>query len=786
MKSFLPGLALLISLLCGAKPQSTMGAEPAAAPICTWEKLADPPKDVAGRESPPGTDGAWLYVPQWKGFLLYGGSSPTYSNEGWFFDPGKKEWTLLWPHDALTKTDAGWRVLLPRDLVWSLDRPGPARMYGIVYDSNRQQVIFFGGHPSANHSRNFGPDPALTREAWLGSAKLGVWTLDPTTGKFRHLAETGPTGLTRGVYDAANQLVVAMPVRKGPYPTTQEDPGLTWVYNVADGKWETRTSAASPRGFFYSGFTYDAKVKKCIYFNGYGETWTYDAGKDVWTNMKPASSPPPRRHAAMCFDEDRGVTVLHGGVHHPRSGAEAFSIHASHNGIHLADTWIYDAAKNLWTELKPTVSPPNASTARDPAAYDSDRKTVVVYDVATGVWALRFQGNGAPVVKATLPAAVVQAAAERPRGKPAADPAVKAWQARLKDLPDNAWVKLDVPVPQQGCMNIAFDPVNHCLVMLGGCGGAMFGTSDDSGYNNQVWLLDMEVGRYGLRRAHHVWGPLDKEYLTTRVGPGCTRGNCFDSLRNVIWTSGGNGWSGVGAYRMQSYNVATDRFTPVADAMPWGGGESGMFVHDPKTDLLVYTDGRRAGKTYLYDPKTGKYTDAGPVPRTASDETLTMFTSRVYNPEIGVIAVFPTGKEWKMGDPRPGKLDLDQLALRTFAFDVKTKQWRDLAPKNQEKVPYSGMPGIAYDSHNRTVLMLNSDHGDVKPLDPTVPYGKLWVLDLAANSWSEASSGPNKKLHMSSMAYDPKLNLVVCRFMHGGLWAYRFKGGCPDDAFTRN
>ena len=56
----------------------------------TWEKLADPPKDVAGRESPPGTDGAWVYVPEWKGFLLYGGSSPSYSNEGWFFDPGEE------------------------------------------------------------------------------------------------------------------------------------------------------------------------------------------------------------------------------------------------------------------------------------------------------------------------------------------------------------------------------------------------------------------------------------------------------------------------------------------------------------------------------------------------------------------------------------------------------------------------------------------------------------------------------------------------------------------------
>ena len=82
-----PMLASLLLASLGIYLSSpALAAEP-----CTWVKLTDPPKDVAGRESPPGTDGAWVYVPEWKGFLLYGGTSPTYSNEGWFFDPDKKE-----------------------------------------------------------------------------------------------------------------------------------------------------------------------------------------------------------------------------------------------------------------------------------------------------------------------------------------------------------------------------------------------------------------------------------------------------------------------------------------------------------------------------------------------------------------------------------------------------------------------------------------------------------------------------------------------------------------------
>ena len=123
--------------------------------------------------------------------------------------------------------------------------------------------------------------------------------------------------------------------------------------------------------------------------------------------------------------------------------------------------------------------------------------------------------------------------------------------------------------------------------------------------------------------------------------------------------------------------------------------------------------------------------------------------------------------------------------MRTYAYDVTTQKWRDLAPTNEDKVPICGMPGIAYDSRNRAIMMVKSDHGDIKPLDPTVPYGSLWVLDLAKNSWSELKAGPSAKLYMASMTYDPRLNLILCRFSHKWLWAYRWNGDCPEKAFDR-
>ena len=99
-------------------PDGWAAEVPAPGAYGAWRKLADPPKDLLGRESPPGLDGAWVYVPEWRGFLLYGGRSPAHSNQGWFFDPDKGEWTALWADDqiAFEKSSGKWRALLPREL----------------------------------------------------------------------------------------------------------------------------------------------------------------------------------------------------------------------------------------------------------------------------------------------------------------------------------------------------------------------------------------------------------------------------------------------------------------------------------------------------------------------------------------------------------------------------------------------------------------------------------------------------------------------------------------------
>jgi hypothetical protein len=61
---------------------------------------------------------------------------------------------------------------------------------------------------------------------------------------------------------------------------------------------------------------------------------------------------------------------------------------------------------------------------------------------------------------------------------------------------------------------------------------------------------------------------------------------------------------------------------------------------------------------------------------------------------------------------------------------------------------------------------------------------RVWVLDLAANAWKPgATSPPSQALNMSSSAYDANHNVVLLGGSYGQLMLYRWKGGCPKDAF---
>ena len=629
-----------------------------------------------------------------------------------------------------------------------------------------------GGYPGGGRDGRTG----LDRGAWWGPGKLGTWAIDPASGKFQHLTDDGPAGYTKAVYDSAHDLIVALPQKaKGGQRTT-------WVFSASSGKWEARSSSSLPRPSPNAAWAYDSKVKKCVFFDGYGETWTYDAGSNTWAKMDGSPSPTPRRHAAMTFDASRGVTVLHGGLTNPETAAmyDARLFEAGFKSVALTDTWAYDAAKNQWRELKPSASPPKTFSGRDLAAYDHDRKMSVFYDVAVGVWGLRSNGSGPGSGKRSgaLPVAKPKA----PPAAPILDDKAKAWQEKLRAMPDNSWLDTGIVLPPRGCMNFSYDPKNHCLVQFGGCQGATWALQeDDVSYFNSGWILDMDVARFYLRRAHHPYGPNTPEYKQSRTGAGCSRGACFDSKRGVIWNIGGNGWSSNGTVNILSYDIAADKFGTAGPLSPRGhDGEPDMLIYDAKSDHVVLADTRKSNKTLLFNPTTKSWTDGGPCPITEYATSLIGYCHRAYDPKLGVIMTLSTAKNWEVGDPWK---DGQPMAIRTFAYDASAKKWRDLKPAGAEKVPVCNKPGIAYDSRNRAILFAKHDHGGTSSRSPGVPAGSIWILDLEANEWKAVSKAAGADTF--SVVYDANHNVFLFAAYGHTVTLYRHKGGFPSDGFSK-
>ena len=149
----------------------------------------------------------------------------------------------------------------------------------------------------------------------------------------------------------------------------------TWVYDLSADTWTRATPKVSPPAENFGSMVYDEKADRAILWavdcNGfYAGTWTYDVRSDTWTDLKPATSPPGRVYAAMAYDPKVDKTILFGGVDES-TGETVFG-----------DTWVYSLASNSWTQLSPAVAPSARGWAA--MAYEADSGKLVLFGGGTG------------------------------------------------------------------------------------------------------------------------------------------------------------------------------------------------------------------------------------------------------------------------------------------------------------------------------------------------------------------------------------------------------------------
>lgn len=116
----------------------------------------------------------------------------------------------------------------------------------------------------------------------------------------------------------------------------------------------------------WSPMTYDPSTGRTLIFGGktLQETWIWDG--TGWTQLQPASSPPPRFSAAIAGDGAKGNVVLFGG----RRTDVPFG-----PATLPSDTWIWNGAN--WTEQHPSTSPRGRYDGH--MVYDAARGKVVLF-----------------------------------------------------------------------------------------------------------------------------------------------------------------------------------------------------------------------------------------------------------------------------------------------------------------------------------------------------------------------------------------------------------------------
>lgn len=268
-----------------------------------------------------------------------------------------------------------------------------------VYDSDRQNVVLFGGGgrtiygdtwlwngacwepvstPSAPSPREtaasaFDPLNHLLlvyggrSASWLSD----TWTWDGTSWSLSQAPQHPDLRFAMGAFDPRVGKVVVY--------------GLTWDYSAAqtwtwDGTWSQITSSVVPPPRVSSGLAYDPATQRILLFGGrspnlafLNDTWAFDGAG--WKQLDPSASPSARQNQSMA-SISQGVLLF---------GGDA-------KGTSLPDTWVWDGSN--WQQLGPLNVPASkwgvaGLTSRNgaafmlPAPFKSERGTSTMLEANT-------------------------------------------------------------------------------------------------------------------------------------------------------------------------------------------------------------------------------------------------------------------------------------------------------------------------------------------------------------------------------------------------------------------
>lgn len=237
-----------------------------------------------------------------------------------------------------------------------------------VYDPPTDTYVLFGGMDI--ESSNFFGD---------------TWSYDLGANSWQELSPADHPELTvfpAYAYDSADEVMLLFCTVDSMFNLLNE----TWSYDASANDWTNLLATNAPSFRAYSSAVYDSQSEKLVMFGGItdlmgvskfvNETWSFDFTSNAWTELTPALSPSPRYLSSMAYDSESDRIIVFGGYFEDSEG----------NGIALADTWSYHFGSNTWTNMTPSLSPPERMGAS--CFYDPISDSVLVWGGAQPMGAL--------------------------------------------------------------------------------------------------------------------------------------------------------------------------------------------------------------------------------------------------------------------------------------------------------------------------------------------------------------------------------------------------------------
>jgi hypothetical protein len=439
----------------------------------------------------------------------------------------------------------------------STSTPDPRYLQAAAYDSTRKVVVMFGG---SNMNPNTGT-ATPNQETWEWNVGTGKWTNRTTTG-------TKPDSRSGAamVYDSKENKLILFGGRAGSGYNYED----TWEWDPGSGVWTDVTNAGNhPSARSQHGMVYEASTGKILLFGGgrsdgyaadgtgigvsMNDTWELEPVTHAWAPLSPATSPGARHDFGLVWDSARNKAVLFGGMEIDTSGV---------TGIPKQDSWEWDPSTSTWTERTIQGGKPTARYAHS-MAFDSSRSKIVVFggfDMTTG-GTLNDLWDWDPTTGAW---------AQRLTGSEAGIPTARRYASF---------------VDAGGHLELVAGMVNYDPYGKGGAGGYYYpppGYYSTTG-SNEVWELepakpsftdrtaplDVPAARWGHCMAYYP--PTGKTYL---FGGYDISGRQYDDT----WAWDGTTWAQV-----------------VADVHPKARNDAAMAYDPARKSLVLYGGNNNSG-----------------------------------------------------------------------------------------------------------------------------------------------------------------------------------------------